>query len=465
MFKPIATLATAFLVAAALATGTAEARTVTIGGFIDQTFHPTDDYYTSGLKSGGPGDYKVRDAKTGKLITKGRTDTKSGKYTGPKGEDVNSAQVELLPGDYIIDVWQTDPRGKRFKATTKLTIKTDTGSEGVILKLTPQSKSEIAMDQARTIKDKIDFLKYAHDHALAAAVIAKNDKEFKNATSYAKEIWDEMNELWESYFDKRQEAARFAAQAKKPSETAMAEAKSLKTKLDALKKEHDAALDEAVKSKTGAKFQQATDRASKLWAQMNAVWESYLNKRQEAARLATEENKKKTGTATEKKAETSPKSGGRRAKLEEQQSRLEQEHDAQTARLASFTPEFLRQRQSLLAELPAATRTYLEGSGGTDPAGFSAVKYTRLKIQIEMAGAANEGSKPAPALVKLRNLYDRMGGHYSAVFDTDARIAQTQKDIADSIVDETSYSMGGEGGEGGGGDGGGGGGGEGGGGN
>ncbi len=215
MERPFTTISAAVEIAVPVLTGATQAREIVIGGFTGETVTPTDDFYTSGVKSEGPGRFKARNAKTGKLIDKGMTDTKSGKYRGGRKEDINVGTVDLPPGKYLIEVWQTDPRGNSYKAVKEITVTDPHGSESVILELKRQTPSQIAMDEASAIEDKIDRLKYAHNQALYAATIAENDKEFKNATGYAREIWEEMNALSDKYLYKRMKAARLAAKEKR----------------------------------------------------------------------------------------------------------------------------------------------------------------------------------------------------------------------------------------------------------
>ncbi len=217
------TLIAAAIVAALALAGAAEARSVAIGGFTGQTFGPDDSSprdirITTGLKYAGPGRYTVRDAKTGKLVDKGKTGTKSGTYKGPNGEDVNVGTADLMPGTYRIEIWQTDGRGNSFKGERTITITKRFGTGAVIEELEPQKPSEVAMDEAIAIRDKLETLKYIHDHALDAAGTSETQQEFDNATGFAREIWEEMNELKDKYIDKRIEAARLAGEEKKAEE-------------------------------------------------------------------------------------------------------------------------------------------------------------------------------------------------------------------------------------------------------
>lgn len=145
----------------------------------------------------------------------------------------------------------------------------------------------------------------------------------------------------------------------------------------------------------------------------------------------------------------------RRAALEEKQSQLQQQRQSQTAEIATFTPKFLERRQYLLEKLPPTLQTNLVRGGGTDPAGHAAVTRTRLQIQIEFQNAPNMDATAAADLTRLKIIYDSMAAYYTALFDTEAKIAQTAKDIAHTITDEKDYATGGGDGGGDGGNGGG----------
>jgi len=202
-------IAAAALFAATQIAGVAQARTVNITTFKDQTISPTatanggTGYITGTGSAGLTGKFKVRDAKTGKLVVEGQTNAAG----GTKG-NYQTGKVELNPGHYTLETWQVDGHGNPYKGESKVTVKNYTGSQGVATQVEAQTPSQVTMDQARATKDKIDTLRGLHKKTLDAAGKSKNETSFRLAVESAQRINDKIKELEDQYDDQRAEAAR-----------------------------------------------------------------------------------------------------------------------------------------------------------------------------------------------------------------------------------------------------------------
>lgn len=217
MYRSIAILTASFLVAASIAAaGAAHARTVVIGGIVNGTSSATPTSgggtgVTSGTRSAGPGRFTVRDAKTGKIVAKGQTKTKSGIGDGLDGRtDVSTGQAELFPGTYTVEIWQTGTHNESYKGETTVTINSFVGTSTIILQLDRQTPSEVAADEAEALDHEIDELLDLLRRAQDRADRATNPTSRRLAQEIADMIHARFLELRDQMRDKRAEAARLA---------------------------------------------------------------------------------------------------------------------------------------------------------------------------------------------------------------------------------------------------------------